>query len=113
MAGSLEEPGCTLRRGSKKNWDCLKWLDAAYASTETGDLPAFEEIEFHRFSDAALERGRRYLPILELTGWNWTITDINAQPEEDVEAVMYLKTIGEKMRRQAQEQAKPPENPRI
>ena len=39
--------------------------------------------------------------ILELTEFRWTINDILEQPEQELEAVMKLKSIGERMRQQA------------
>jgi len=35
---------------------------------------------------------------LELTEFNWTINDILEQPEQELNAVFYLKNIGEKIR---------------
>ena len=39
--------------------------------------------------------------VLELTEFKWTINDVLEQPEQELDAVMYMKIIGEKMRRQA------------
>lgn len=42
--------------------------------------------------------------ILEMTEFRWTIQDILEQPESELEAVMHLKAIGEKLRSQSQKQ---------
>lgn len=39
-----------------------------------------------------------------MTEFAWTIEDVLDQPEELLDAVMYLKVIGEKMRKQAGDQ---------
>ena len=49
-----------------------------------------------------LIKAKKYLRILELTNFAWTINDIKEQPEEDLEAVFGLKGIGAKIAVQAQ-----------
>jgi len=48
-----------------------------------------------------LERAKHILMVLEFTEFRWTINDVLAQPEPELNAVMYLKSIGEKIRTQA------------
>lgn len=47
-----------------------------------------------------MSRAKRILPVLEMTEWAWTINDVLDQPEQELNAVMYMKALGEKMRRQ-------------
>ncbi len=42
--------------------------------------------------------------VLEMTEFKWTIEDVLQQPEQELDAVMYLKAMGEKMRIQARKQ---------
>jgi hypothetical protein len=48
-----------------------------------------------------LERAKQILMILEMTEFRWTILDVLRQPEQELDAVMYLKAMGEKIRIQA------------
>ena len=53
---------------------------------------------FGTLPDDFLERSKKILAVLELTEFNWTINDILEQPEQELNAVFYLKNIGEKIR---------------
>jgi len=48
-----------------------------------------------------LERAKQILMVLEMTEFRWTILDVLAQPEQELDAVMNLKATGEKIRIQA------------
>ena len=56
---------------------------------------------FGEIPDDILERSKKLLAILELTEFHWTINDILKQPEQEINAVFYLKNLGEKMRIQS------------
>jgi len=47
-----------------------------------------------------LERAKQILMVLELTEWRWTILDVLGQPEQELDAVISLKAVGEKIRKQ-------------
>ena len=49
--------------------------------------------------------------VLEMTEFRWTIVDVLNQPEQELQAVMYLKTIGEKMRTQNRNTGEAPSSP--
>lgn len=53
-----------------------------------------------------IEQAKRVLSILEAVEWKWTPIQILEQPAELLDAVLSLKTNGEKVRRQLQEQNK-------
>ena len=48
-----------------------------------------------------LDKAKQILMVLEFTEFRWTILDVLAQPEQELDAIMYLKSIGEKMRQHA------------
>ena len=50
-----------------------------------------------------LERAKKILMVLELTEWRWTINDVLEQPEQELDAVIGMKALGEKMRKQARD----------
>ena len=56
---------------------------------------------FYKIPTEILERSKQILMVLELTEFRWTILDILAQPEQELDAVMHLKAVGEKMRSQS------------
>lgn len=48
-----------------------------------------------------MESAKQLLMVLEFTEFRWTILDVLNQPEQELDAVMHLKAVGEKMRTQA------------
>jgi hypothetical protein len=50
------------------------------------------------FPDEMLERAKQILIILEMTDFQWTIRDVLAQPDAELQAVFALKGIGQKVR---------------
>ena len=88
------------RRRGKINWDTLQWLETVYAGNVSvpGDMPNFDEINFYKVPADVLERSKQVLLVLELVEFRWTILDVLAQPEPELNAIIQLKTLGERIR---------------
>jgi hypothetical protein len=99
------------KKAEERKWNIEEWLQAAYDNPEAEDgaMPAFEEkvFVFGRMSDELLESAKRILAVLELTQFSWTIKQVLEQPEELLDAVFYMKNIGERMRIQTRLKNKP------
>ena len=67
-------------------------------------MPSFDEkvFVFGHMTDDLIERSKKILTVLELTEFSWTIEDVLRQPEQELDAVFYMKSIGERMKAQAQ-----------
>lgn len=57
---------------------------------------------FGNMSDELLTLAKRVLQVAEFVEWRWTFKEILEQDEELTDAVMYMKSIGERMRKQGQ-----------
>lgn len=68
-------------------------------------------MEFHKIPEDLLEVAKHLLMILEMVEWRWTINDILDQPEQELDAVMAMKSIGEKMRIQLRNREREDEQP--
>ncbi len=94
-----------------KKWDIEDWLKAVYDNpdAEAGLMPAFEEkvFNFGRMSDELVEEAKKILAVLELTKFTWDINRVLEQPEELLDAVFYMKSIGERFHIQSTKGTRP------
>lgn len=65
-------------------------------------MPPFEEKVqvFGNMSDELVAKAKRVLMVAEFVDWKWTFKQILEQDEALTDAVMYMKSIGERFRMQ-------------
>lgn len=65
-------------------------------------MPPFEEkvFVFGNMSDDLLVLAKKILMIEEFVEWRWTFKEVLEQDEALTDAIMYMKSIGERMKMQ-------------
>jgi hypothetical protein len=78
-----------------------------YVGGEQGDPPDPVEI-LSQYPPGLVSHGLKLLKWLESIDWQWDINTLLAQPDDELEIVMTLRSLGEAMREQNRKKQKPP-----
>jgi hypothetical protein len=83
----------------------LKWLGRIYFPRPRGDIDDPVAI-LADYTPDVLDQARRCLTVLESIDWKWDLNTVLEQPAELLDAIMAIKSVGDDIRRQAEEKAK-------